>query len=158
VARTPAFRAALPERVVAAPPRRVQRDGAAARPRAARPATLNAPAMVVEYVRYGIPDAERDAFERGYADAGSALRASPHCLAYELARCVDDPTQYVLRIEWDSAEGHMQGFRRGPEFPRFFAAIRPFVAHITEMRHYEQTAVRADRDRHANTPSAPDRG
>jgi quinol monooxygenase YgiN len=98
--------------------------------------------VIVEYIRYTIPAERRDAFERGYAEASAALAASPHCLAYDLARCVEDPTQYVLRIDWDSADGHMQGFRRSPEFRTFFAAVRPFVSDIAEMRHYEPTAVR----------------
>ncbi len=98
--------------------------------------------MIVEYVRYTIPAERRDAFEAGYGAAASALDASPHCLGYDLARCAEDATQYVLRIEWDSAAGHLQGFRGSPEFRTFLAAVRPFVGDIAEMRHYEPTAVR----------------
>ena len=97
--------------------------------------------MIVEYIRYTIPEERRDAFEAGYTTAQSALAASPHCLGWELARCSEDSTSYILRIEWDSAEGHLQGFRQGPQFREFFAAVRPFVGDIQEMRHYERTAV-----------------
>jgi quinol monooxygenase YgiN len=99
--------------------------------------------MIVEYVRYTIDEARAEAFEAAYAQAAAALDASPHCLAYELSRCVEAPESYVLRIEWDSAEGHMQGFRRGAEFGAFFAAIRPYVGDIAEMRHYAPTGVGA---------------
>ena len=99
--------------------------------------------MIVEYVRYTIPAERRGAFESAYGDAATALDASPHCLAYDLARCAEDPTQYVLRIEWDSVDGHLQGFRGSAEFRSFFAAVRPFVGEIAEMRHYEPTAVGA---------------
>lgn len=101
--------------------------------------------MIVEYVRYTIPAERGPAFETAYGEAAPSLDASPHCLAYDLARCVEDPTQYVLRIEWDSAAGHMQGFRGSPEFRRFLASIRPYVGDIVEMRHYEPTAVRGGR-------------
>ncbi len=47
----------------------------------------------------------------------------------------------MLRIEWDSAEGHLQGFRSSPEFREFFANVRPYVGAIAEMRHYEATPV-----------------
>jgi hemoglobin len=97
--------------------------------------------MIVEYIRYQIAEERRAAFEDGYRRAQASLQTSPHCLAWELSRCVEEPGQYVLRIEWDSAEGHLQGFRRSPEFREFFAAIRPFVGDIQEMRHYEQTDV-----------------
>jgi quinol monooxygenase YgiN len=47
-----------------------------------------------------------------------------------------DPSRWVVRIEWDSEEGHLTGFRRSPEFRRFFEAVGPFVHDIEEMRHY----------------------
>lgn len=97
--------------------------------------------MIVEYIRYTIDAGRAAAFERAYAAAAPALDASPHCLAYDLARCVDDATHYVLRIEWDSADGHLQGFRRSPEFQTFLTAVRPYVGDIAEMRHYAPTAV-----------------
>lgn len=97
--------------------------------------------MIVEYVRYRIPDGQSAAFEAAYAQASAALRASPVCLAYELTRCEEAPEHYVLRIEWTSTADHLQGFRRGPEFGPFFAAIRPYFEQIEEMRHYGPTAL-----------------
>src|SRR4029450_13899792 len=55
--------------------------------------------MVVESVRYTLPEARRADFESAYADAARSLDASPECLAYELCRCMDEPASYVLRIE-----------------------------------------------------------
>ena len=101
--------------------------------------------MIVEYIRYGVADDRRGTFEAAYAQAQAALRASPHCLGWELARCAEDPAQYVLRIEWDSAEGHLQGFRGSPGFRVFFAAVRPFLSDIQEMRHCEVTAVTGEK-------------
>lgn len=97
--------------------------------------------MIVEYIRYKIPSADAARFEQDYAEAGRSLDASPHCLGYELARCLDEPESYILRIRWDSVEGHMQGFRGSAEFRTFFAAIKPYVGMIEEMRHYRVTAV-----------------
>jgi len=99
--------------------------------------------MIVEYIRYALAPETAAAFESDYARAAQALDRSPHCLSYELSRCVDEPLRYLLRIEWDSAEGHLHGFRRGPEFPEFLAAIRGYIGAIEEMRHYATTAVAA---------------
>jgi PPOX class probable F420-dependent enzyme len=100
-------------------------------------------AVIIEYIRYTVDAARRDTFEAAYADAQAALAASAHCLGWELSRCTEEPTSYVLRIEWDSLDGHLEGFRRSAEFRTFFAAVRPFVGDIAEMRHYEATAVRS---------------
>lgn len=97
--------------------------------------------MVVEYIRYRIPEDQQERFEAAYGEAQRPLQASSHCLAYELSRCVEEPACYVLRIEWDSLEGHMEGFRRSEEFRAFFQHIRPFVEQIEEMRHYQVTSV-----------------
>lgn len=97
--------------------------------------------MIVEYIRYKISPSDAPRFEQDYAEAGQSLDASTHCLGYELARCIDEPGSYILRIQWDSVEGHMQGFRSSPEFRAFFAAIKPYVGMIEEMRHYNVTTV-----------------
>ena len=97
--------------------------------------------MVVEYIRYSVPESERAAFEAAYGEAAHSLDASPHCISYELSRGVEEPGHYILRIEWDSIEGHENGFRREPEFGPFFEAIRPYFDEIEEMKHYDPTAV-----------------
>jgi hemoglobin len=93
--------------------------------------------MIVEYIRYQLPNDEARSFEDAYRAAAESLEASPHCERYEVARCTEDPAAYTVRIEWDSADGHLQGFRGSPQFASFFAAVRPYVDRIEEMRHYE---------------------
>ena len=92
--------------------------------------------MIVEYTRYKIDEQRRGTFEKAYEKAVEPLAASSHCLAYELSHCTEAPEHYVLRIEWDSEEGHLKGFRSSPEFRSFFASIQPYVKDIEEMRHY----------------------
>ncbi len=108
--------------------------------------------MIVEYIRYKLqPPPEQTvedaaaAFEAAYRQAATSLDASTHCLGYELARCVEEPDRYILRIDWDSIDGHLGGFRKAPEFGPFFTAIKPYVGQIEEMQHYALTAVRARR-------------
>jgi len=71
--------------------------------------------------------------------AAKALEASEHCERYEVSRCSEDPSQHIVRIEWDSEQGHLSGFRQSPEFHSFFEAVGPFVDDIEEMRHYQVT-------------------
>jgi len=101
--------------------------------------------MIVEYIRYAVPAEKADALLAAYAEAQKSLQASPHCLGYELSRCTEAPDHVVLRIQWDSLDGHLEGFRGSPEFRPFLAAVQPFLTNIEEMRHYEPTAVRWSR-------------
>lgn len=96
--------------------------------------------MIVEYIRYRVPEDSSLRFEHAYRRAGASLEASPHCQGYEVAGCTEEPGVYIVRIEWDSPEGHLSGFRSSPEFRTFFQAVRPFVGHIEEMHHFDVKA------------------
>jgi hemoglobin len=97
--------------------------------------------MIVEYTRYNIDEKRRVAFMNDYRKAAESLSASKNCLAHELTQCTEDEAYYVLRIEWDSEEGHLKEFRNSAEFKSFFAQVKPYVNDIQEMRHYRLTGV-----------------
>ena len=95
----------------------------------------------VEYIRYRVPAGSSAEFEAAYARAAVELAAAEQCVEFELARCDEEPSAYILRIVWTSASDHLTGFRGGERFPGFFAAIGPYVSNIEEMRHYTRTSV-----------------
>ena len=92
--------------------------------------------MIVEYIRYTMTAHMPEQIIEAYGKAAVHLDAAAECVDYELTQCAEDPKSLILRIRWQSAEAHMDGFRRGPHFPPFLNAIRPFVGEIVEMRHY----------------------
>jgi heme-degrading monooxygenase HmoA len=100
--------------------------------------------MVIEYIRYRVPAERHREFEGAYTEAQAALQGSQHCLAYEVSHGIEEPDRYVVRIEWDSLEGHEEGFRQSPGFAPFFAAVKPFFEQIEEMRHYGLTSITSE--------------
>ena len=92
--------------------------------------------MVIEYIRYRIPEARGDAFLDAYRLAVVPLDDSEYCQGYELAHCTEDPELFTLRIRWTSIDDHLQRFRSSEQFRQFFSHIRPFVDDIEEMQHY----------------------
>jgi quinol monooxygenase YgiN len=101
--------------------------------------------VIVEYIRYKIVDDKQNEFENAYRKGERALKSSSHCLRYELSHCLEEPENYILRIEWDSFDGHTKGFRTSQEFQPFFAAVRPFFDQIEEMNHYEVTDIKYEK-------------
>lgn len=108
--------------------------------------------MILEYTRYKIDETRRDGFVADYQKAIESLKASKHCLSYELTQCKEDFGLFILRLEWDSEEGHLQGFRKSAEFRSFFAHVGPYVKDIEEMRHYEVILV-GEKSRSASSHS-----
>jgi hypothetical protein len=48
-----------------------------------------------------------------------------------------EPERWIVRIEWDSIDGHKQGFQPSPAFGAFLDAIRPFFGQHDEAQHYQ---------------------
>ena len=93
--------------------------------------------MVIEYIRYQVPADRHAEFVDAYRSAKAELGASVHCLRYEIAQGIEERDNFIVRIEWDSLEGHEQGFRTSAQFSPFFAKVKPFFANIREMKHYQ---------------------
>jgi heme-degrading monooxygenase HmoA len=97
--------------------------------------------MVVEVLRYQLVEGQEAAFEDAYRQTQKCLTDSPHCRGYELTRCLQHRSRYLLLIRWDSVDGHLQGFRGSSAFQRFLALVAPFFQQIEEMEHYEPTGI-----------------
>ncbi len=97
--------------------------------------------MIVEYLRYNVATDAAEQFVKDYRAASRELMASPYALSMDICQCVDEPEQFILRIEWTSAEDHLKRFRGSDSFRAFFAHIKSHVGAIEEMRHYKRLAI-----------------
>lgn len=95
--------------------------------------------MVVEYIRYRMTSHSKADLIDAYRAASEHLRAATECLSFEIAECEEDEALVTVRILWSSTHEHLNGFRKGPNFPPFLDAIRDFIPEIEEMRHYAVT-------------------
>jgi hypothetical protein len=59
-------------------------------------------------------------------------------LGWEIRRGIEDPGQYVIRIEWDSVDGHMRGFRESEPFQDFYGELSAFAEYRLQMSHFER--------------------
>lgn len=96
---------------------------------------------IIEYIAYQLIQHTPDAFLASYTTACQFLDSAPQCLGYELTQCADDANRFILRIRWQSASAHLEGFRKGPHFPPFLAAIKDYIPEITQMCHYLPTPL-----------------
>lgn len=92
--------------------------------------------MKVEYLRYEIDARRQKKFIEDYLAASKPLLSSPFALSFDICQCDEDPSQFILRIEWTSGDDHLKGFRGSPEFKEFFVYVKPYYDDLIEMRHY----------------------
>lgn len=96
--------------------------------------------MILEIADFRVLPGQQAAFEaalqRGIAEA---LSQSPGFIRASVQRGLESPERYVLLVEWQTLEAHMQGFRNGPLFPVWRGHVGSFFASPPSMEHF--TAV-----------------
>jgi len=97
--------------------------------------------MIIEYVRYRVPEGKEADFESDYASAIVHLKESEYCLGCDLSRCEEEPDRYILRIEWTSTDDHLTKFRGSEAFKRFLPYIRNYIENLEEMQHYTPLGI-----------------
>jgi heme-degrading monooxygenase HmoA len=91
--------------------------------------------MVLEVAEIKITPGQEDAFKEAYRGAREFVRVSPGLRSIRMTQGVENPSRFVLLIEWDSVEAHDQGFRQTDRFPKWREAIGPFFAEPPFVEH-----------------------
>ena len=96
--------------------------------------------MVLEIADFRILPGQQDAFQAALQlGIAEALSQSPGFIRASVQRGLESPKRYVLLVEWQTLEDHMQGFRNGPLFAVWRGHIGGFFASPPSMEHF--TAV-----------------
>ena len=80
------------------------------------------------------PGAEA-AFEAAAAEAAALFQDAAGCRSFEVRRALEDPSTYLVCIEWDNLDDHLEGFRSSTAYPRWRALIRDLVVGDPEVAH-----------------------
>ena len=92
--------------------------------------------MVLEVAILNVlPDQSAD-FEKAFAEAQAIIAASPGYQRYELRRCVETPSRYLLLVWWKDLESHTGGFRGSPEYLHWKELLHHFYDPFPEVEHY----------------------
>jgi heme-degrading monooxygenase HmoA len=97
--------------------------------------------MILERALLAVqPDSELD-FEAAMEQAKEVIAQARGFRSLRLRRGIERHSTYLLLIEWDSVEEHMQGFRESDLFVRWRELIGSYFAAPPEVEHYEAPVV-----------------
>jgi quinol monooxygenase YgiN len=94
--------------------------------------------MVLEVALIDVTDP--DAFAAAYLGAREVLATTPGCRSVRMTRGVESAQRFVLLVEWDSVEAHLENFRASDRFGRWRAAIGPYFAGPPRVEHFTDVA------------------
>jgi len=83
-----------------------------------------------------VPGREED-FASAYRTARAVLVGTPGFRSVRMTRGIESPSRFVLLVEWDSVEAHLENFRAVPErFGTWRGHIGPYFAALPLVEHF----------------------
>jgi heme-degrading monooxygenase HmoA len=98
--------------------------------------------MVLEVAQFEVIAGQEDDFAAAYATAHPVLAQTPGCRSVRMTRGVESPSRFVLLVEWDSVEAHLENFRATDRFTTWRAALGPFFADAPTVEHFTDVGPR----------------
>ena len=92
--------------------------------------------MVIERADISVTSGRESAFEIAMQQGTALLQAAVGCTGVALARCIERPQCYELKVLWKSVAHHTE-FTRTEEFKKFRELAGPFFAERPLMEHYQ---------------------
>ena len=82
-----------------------------------------------------IPGRERE-FEQAFREARELIVQQPGFLWLRLERGIENPSQFLLLVEWERLEDHTEGFRRSADYERWKELLHHFYDPFPEVLHF----------------------
>lgn len=95
--------------------------------------------MVLELGQIAVTAGREDDFVVAYRQARPILASTPGCRSVRLTRGLEDPSRFVLIVEWDTLDAHLTAFRGTDRFTRWretigaYFASEPSVEHVADI-------------------------
>jgi heme-degrading monooxygenase HmoA len=97
--------------------------------------------MVLEVALIDVVPGQEDAFAAAYRLGHPILAGTPGCRSVRMTRGVESASRFVLLVEWDTVEAHLENFRATERYVQWRGLIGGYFAQPPIVEHF--TAVEA---------------
>ena len=92
--------------------------------------------MVLEVALIAVLPGREDEFIEAYGKARETLVTTPGCRSVRMTRGIESPARFVLLVEWDSVEAHLENFRATERFVTWRGLIGPYFDGAPTVEHF----------------------
>ena len=97
--------------------------------------------MILEHACLDVVPSREAAFEAAFGRAKTIIASMPGFRSLRLERCIEQPSRYLLLVEWDRLEDHTEGFRGSSEYEEWRALLHHFYDPFPTVEHFEPVAT-----------------
>jgi heme-degrading monooxygenase HmoA len=92
--------------------------------------------MVLEVALIDVTPGQEKEFAAAYAQAHPVLVGTPGCRSVRMTQGIESPSRFVLLVEWDTVEAHLDNFRSTERFTTWRGLIGPYFAKPPVVEHF----------------------
>ena len=108
--------------------------GGQVRPRFKR---LEAQTGVLEVAYLDIKQGLEQEFEKAIERASTLIAASQGYISHQVKPCTENPSRYLLLVEWLSLEHHVDGFKQSSRYREWRQLLHDFYEPFPEVWHFK---------------------
>jgi heme-degrading monooxygenase HmoA len=97
--------------------------------------------MVLEHAVLEVIPGQEAAFEEAFSRAKAIISAARGFQSLKLSRCLEDPSRYLLLVEWARLQDHTDGFRGSAAYQEWRTLLHHFYNPFPTVDHYEETVI-----------------
>lgn len=75
-------------------------------------------------------------FEAAFAKAEKIIGSMTGYISHQLQKCIEDPSKYILLVNWTDLEAHTVGFRGSVEYQEWKALLHHFYDPFPTVEHF----------------------
>jgi heme-degrading monooxygenase HmoA len=93
--------------------------------------------MVLEVAILNVIPGREAEFVAAFRTASRILSSIGGYLSHQLQRCVENQSQYILLVHWETLEDHTKGFRESPGYDEWRRLLHHFYDPFPTVEDYE---------------------
>jgi len=92
--------------------------------------------MITEHAILNVIAGQEDEFIATMERAKALIAASPGFRSLRVERCIENPSSFLLLVEWDSLEAHTEGFRGSEAYGEWRGLLHHFYEPFPVVEHF----------------------
>jgi heme-degrading monooxygenase HmoA len=94
--------------------------------------------MILEVAILDVKPTKEKEFEVAFEKAKNIISSMKGFESLKLQRCIEKQNQYLLLVNWETLESHIQGFRNSKEYQKWKELLHHFYDPFPVVEHYEE--------------------
>ncbi|EKO5150185.1 antibiotic biosynthesis monooxygenase [Vibrio fluvialis] len=94
--------------------------------------------MILEVAILDVKPEQEAQFEQSFAKAQQIIASMAGYVSHQLQRCLENPSRYILQVNWQTLEAHTEGFRQSAEYQQWRALLHHFYDPFPTVEHYQR--------------------